>query len=113
MLWSYDKGGSYSILAADGSENEPLTSSVVRPYPMRVAGDPVSWQYDDATGVFSLTFAPDARIAAPTVISLPPRLYPNGADVDCGGCAVEVVTGEARLTDLPATDPLIVEIRPL
>jgi len=112
MLWSYDKGGSYSILRADGSENAALMASVVRPYPTRVAGDPVSWVYDDASGAFSLTLQPDPRITAPTVIALPPRLYPGGADVDCGGCSAEVTTGEVLLADLPATDQLTVTVTP-
>jgi endoglycosylceramidase len=102
MLWSYDKGGSYSILLADGSERPELVAAVVRPYPMRVAGDPVRWRWDDATGAFTLTFHSDARIAAPTEIALPPRLYPGGADVACGGCTVELAPGVARLGAVPA-----------
>ncbi len=112
MLWSYDKGGSYSILQADGSENAALMVSVVRPYPTRVAGDPVSWSFDDPSSSFSLILHPDRRITAPTVIALPPRLYPNGADVNCGGCTADVTAGEVRLTELPATDPLTVTVTP-
>jgi hypothetical protein len=40
----------------------------------------------------------DARVKAPTVIMAPARVYPTGANVDCGGCTVEVVGNELRLT---------------
>jgi endoglycosylceramidase len=111
-LWSYDKGGSYSMLNADDSENGALLANVVRPYPMRVAGDPVGWQYADATGVFTFTLRPDARVTAPTVISLPPRLYPNGYDVACGGCTATPAAGAVELTDLPASDSLTITVSP-
>src|SRR3990172_8130615 len=51
MYWDYVKGG-YGLLAADGSERTALTDALVRPYPERVAGDPVAYAFDEATRTF-------------------------------------------------------------
>ena len=48
MYWAYDKGGDYSLLDADGNEKTALLDVLVRPYPARVAGDPISYGFDPA-----------------------------------------------------------------
>ena len=40
MIWDYTKGG-YGLLNVDGSEAQPLVDTVVKPYPERVAGNPL------------------------------------------------------------------------
>jgi endoglycosylceramidase len=78
MYWSYSKG-SYGMIAMDGSEAQPLVDTLVRPYPERVAGDPIDWSWD--AGVFTLRWHPQA---GQTIISVPSRSYPKGYTVDCG-----------------------------
>jgi endoglycosylceramidase len=107
--WDYTKGG-YGMLAADGSEAQPLVDTLVRPYPERVAGDPVSWSYDASSSTFSLTYDASAAIAAPTVISVPTRLYPNGYAVECGGCAWTRTAGSLSISAIAG--PVVVTIRP-
>jgi endoglycosylceramidase len=111
MTWAYDKGGGYSLLDADGNEVPSLVAAVVRPAPALVAGTPIGWTYDPATRAFELTWHPDAGITAPTVVLAPTRLYPAGANVECGGCSVEFAGNEIRLGAV-AADPARVSISP-
>ena len=75
------------LLDADGTEIAALVDAVVRPYPSRVGGDPVSWRYDDATRELELTWRSDPAIRAPTVINAPAPVYPTGVTVECVGPA--------------------------
>lgn len=111
MYWDYARGG-YGMLAYDGSDAQPLDATLVRPYPERVAGDPVSWSWDDATSTFTFTYRADANVSAPTVLSVPARLYPKGFHVDCGGCANEVDGASLLVTSPPTGDPAVVVVSP-
>ncbi|HTJ83718.1 MAG TPA: cellulase family glycosylhydrolase [Polyangiaceae bacterium] len=110
--WAYDEGGGYSMLDADGTEREPLVSTLIRPWPERVAGDPVSYAFDAATSTFTLTYRPDRSIAAPTVISIPPRVYPDGFTVECDGCASTAIQGALEITTPPRGDDAVVTLVP-
>ena len=55
------------------------------------------------TKTATIRYAPDASINDPTEIVAPARVYPNGFDVACGGCAVAVSPGMASLTNVPAS----------
>jgi endoglycosylceramidase len=102
MYWSYGYGGGYSLLNPDGTERSDLVDAIVRPYPMRLAGEPSSYAYDVATKTFTTTWTHDPSIAAPTLISVPPRIYPGGYVVTCAGCATEKTAGVLRVTSAPA-----------
>jgi endoglycosylceramidase len=95
--WDYGKGGGYSFLDADGTERPALVAALVRPWAERVAGTPVSQAFDAKTSAYTLRFRPDPAVAAPTILAVPDRLYPNGVRVECGGCAVTRAPGEALL----------------
>jgi endoglycosylceramidase len=110
FYWHYGRDEGYGLLSSDGQEKAELAAALVRPYPERIAGDPVRWSLDGAR--FTLVYEADPAIAAPTVISLPPRLYPAGARVTCAGCAVEVAPGAARILAAPAGTVTVV-IEPL
>jgi endoglycosylceramidase len=111
MYWDYTEGG-YGLLAADGSEAQPLLDAIVRPYPERVAGDPIAWSFDPATSVFTFRFHPSSAAAGPTILSIAPRVYPYGYIVDCGGCAVSRAAGSLTLGSAPPGDPAVVTLRP-
>ena len=104
MYWSMDKGGGYSIYDAQGVPRPMLIDAIVRPAPVRIAGDPIAWTYDDATRALTLTWTPDRSIAAPTVIAVPVKVYPNGVNVECGGCTVEEGQGEVMLRSVTGTE---------
>src|SRR5439155_1284382 len=44
--WDYSRGGGYSMRAADGTPKQSLLAALVRPYPERVAGDPIDYAFD-------------------------------------------------------------------
>lgn len=81
---AYDKSGGYGLLDVDGHEKPTLLAALVRPDPEAVAGTPTSYAF--AAGTFTMTYTPDRSITAPTVISVPSRVYPDGFTVDCDAC---------------------------
>ena len=110
--WSYSKGGGYSILDANGDEKPDLMAVLVRPWPEKVAGAPKSYAFDPATSTFTLTYTPDAKITAPTVISVPDRAYPEGYQVECGGCVSEKSKGQLTITKPPSGAEAVAKIHP-
>jgi endoglycosylceramidase len=106
-----DDAGSYGLVDADDHEVPAIVDAVVRPYPELVAGAPSSYAYDATTGAFSLTYAPDRASALPTEIAIPPRLYPSGYRVDCGGCAWHAEPGGLAIDTPPPGDPATITVR--
>jgi endoglycosylceramidase len=107
MYWSYSKGG-YGILAPDGTEAMPLADVLVRPYPERVAGDPIDWRWD--AGAFTMRW--HASGTAATIVSVPVRRYPGGYSVECDGCAWHADGPSIVVTNPPPGDPAALVIRP-
>lgn len=112
MYWSYDKSDGYGLLDLDGNEKPLLVDTVVRPYPERVAGTPDSYSFDAATRTFTLVYAPDRGLAAPTVISIPPRSYPAGYQVECGSCRHHDEAGTLVIDAPPAQTPATITVMP-
>ena len=111
MYWSYDRGDGDSLLDADGAEKPELLAAVVRPYPARVAGTPASYAFDAATSTFTFTYAPDRSSSLPTEIAIPPRLYPSGYQVDCGGCTSHAELGALSIDTPPPGDSVTITVR--
>jgi endoglycosylceramidase len=109
--WDYTMGG-YGMLDVDGGEAQPLVSTIVQPYAERVAGDPLGWTWDAATATFTLTYHPNASIVAPTLVSIPSRLYPAGYTFECGGCTAKSQGGELVVTAPPSADPAVLTVHP-
>lgn len=112
MYWSYDRGDGYALLDADGNEKPVLAGVLVRPYPERIAGDPIAWSWDPDTATFTFTYEPDRALALPTELTVPERCYPAGYTVECGGCEIEQVPGALRLRSPPPGSPATVTLRP-
>ena len=113
MYWDYGKGGGYAPMDAAGKEKETLLDTIVRPFPLRVAGDPVSYGFDEKSGTFTLIFSPTAAITAPTLISVPARTYPKGYTVSCGGCTHAASgSGVLSITTPPSGSPATVTVAP-
>jgi endoglycosylceramidase len=104
IYWDYGRGGGYAPLDADGAEVAALTDALVRPYPARIAGDPVAWTYDDAAGELVVRWRPDPAITAPTEVIVPPRRAPDGVEVVCDRCAFAVDRDVVAITDAPVVD---------
>jgi endoglycosylceramidase len=111
MYWDYTKGG-YGLLDADGNEAQPLVDTVVRPYPERVAGDPVSWSFDAASSTFTFTYHASPSMAAATILSVPARVYPSGYAVDCGGCSASAQGASLVVSSPPPGDPAVIVLHP-
>jgi endoglycosylceramidase len=99
--WAMDKGGGYSLFNADGSEKPVLADVLVRPYPARVTGALRSYAFDETTKTATIRWGNDIAVAEPTEIVVPQRVWPQGVDVECGGCQVEDASGLVRLRSLP------------
>lgn len=98
MYWAFDRGGGYSMLDNNGEGVPSLLDAIVRPYPERIAGDPIVWEYDESTRTLTVSWRPDASIHAPTVIVAPERVYPDGVSVTCDGCTAVVRGDEIVIT---------------
>jgi endoglycosylceramidase len=109
--WAYDDGG-YGPINADGSERPELVGAIARPYPARVAGDPIGYAFDAATSTFSMSWTPDTSAKLPTEIVVPARAYPSGWSVDCAGCATEMRGDELVVTTPPTDRPATLRIHP-
>lgn len=112
MYWAYDKSDGYGLLDPDGNEKPLLVDTVVRPYPMRVAGTPASYSFDAATRTFTLVYAPDRGVSASTEISIPPRSYPAGYQVECGGCEHHEAASTLVIDEPPTQTPATITVTP-
>jgi len=75
--WAWDPGG-WSFIDGDLNERESA-DQIVRVYPPRIAGRPVSFGYNPDTRVFRLEFTDLAGVTGPTEIYIPARRhYPEG-----------------------------------
>jgi endoglycosylceramidase len=120
--WVFDNcdiacvGASYANLLLDpdvpptGSNvNAPIADSVVRDYPIAVAGTPETLSFDPTTRVMNFTWS-TARVTSPgsrgrgsfgpgavTVFATPARIYPHGYTVHATGAKVVTPAGSPTL----------------
>jgi endoglycosylceramidase len=112
VYWHYGKGRGYELLDPDGEERKALLDVLVRPYPRRVAGDPISYHFDHQSRRFTLTYTPLAAVTAATEIAVPARVYSAGYRVGCQGCSSTRISGGLRITSPPGDRPATVTISP-
>lgn len=113
VYWAYDANSDgYGMLNDDQSPKPVMEDVLIRPAPEWIAGDPISWAFDEATRTFTLTWTADATVEAPTVLSVPERVYPKGYSVSCDGCVSEAAPGRLTLTVPPKADPAVVQLAP-
>lgn len=66
--------------------NDASLEALTRPYPMFIAGTPVSWKFDADTKIFDLTFVSDPTLGSNvTEIFAPDLHYPNGFNYSLTG----------------------------
>jgi len=84
FYWAYGRNSSMDPLNQDGAE-KPRVNDMVRPYPMRIAGEPLSFSFDQNTKIFTLQYQEQPGVTGPTEIYIPQaRHYPNGFNVETG-----------------------------
>jgi len=110
MYWSYDPGPGYGLVDASGNEKPDLVGALVRPYPARVAGDPIAYGFDAASQTFTFSYHPRGELA--TEIAVPDRLYPGGYTLACVDCTWHRAPGEVVIDAPPHDDPASVTIAP-
>ena len=116
--WKYyaDPTGSAaeSLVMADGRLRS--TARVLsRGYPQAVAGTPLSFSFSPSTGVFDLTYVPNHRIHAPTLIFLPTEVhYPHGYCARTTGARVTSARGSdlLRVANARSGHRVTVEVTP-
>ena len=79
-----------------------MLAAVVRPYPERVAGQPLEFSFEELSGVFTFRYAPDSKITAPTLISVPTKF--RAWTAACDGCEVEKEERQLRVTKTSAAE---------
>jgi endoglycosylceramidase len=106
IYWSWKYYGDPTGSSAEGlvmSDGRLRTTALAlsQPYPQAVAGRPIAFRYSSQTDTFSLTYAPNHRIHAPTVIFVPTEIhYPKGYCSKVSG---------GRITSTPGSDLLDVQ----
>ena len=106
IYWSWKFYGDPTGSAAEGlvtSHGQLKTTARVlsRTYPEAVAGRPIAFDYSPDTDVFHLSYAPNHRLHAPTVVFVPTQIHYSR-----GYCAK--VSG-GHVTSAPGSDLLDVE----
>jgi endoglycosylceramidase len=99
--WRYynDPTGS-SAEALIGSNNvySPVISSLVQTHVVAIAGSLLSSQFDEQTGNFTLVFAANTAIQAPSVVYVSPLAYPVGYCAYVRGASISSKPGAEYLT---------------
>jgi endoglycosylceramidase len=97
-LWKEISQGSWGCFDRDAAgawtPRPRMQQVLARVRPSAIAGWPRSYQFDRATGAFSLTFTADPTTTGPTVIALAPLL----------GDPIEATCDGAAITPLPPLD---------
>lgn len=116
-IWDYavkdtwnNEGG--SLVNADMSE-KPYVHALIRPYPMAVAGVPSTISFTASTGQFGLEFR-GGGFTVPTVIYLPPEVYPDGIVVQTsdGTYATDTASRELYFTTSGSVQDHWIQISP-
>jgi len=88
--------------------NEASLLALTRPYPMFIAGTPVSWSFDPATKVFSFSYVPDPTLGNNvTEIFVPDLQYPNGFTSSTSGSGKSWKEPQALLIRTPETSEMV------
>jgi endoglycosylceramidase len=99
MYWEYSQNDGYGFLDSGGEEKPLLAAALVRPWPERIYGNDLSWSFEAATRTFHLSYHPVVGTSAPSELVIPPRVYPEGFAVECGGCRYETPAGRLKILD--------------
>jgi hypothetical protein len=89
--------------------------AAVRPYPMRTAGQPLSFAFDMRSRTFTFTFHGDDSIDAPTEIFVPEYQYPDGytVAVSDGTYEIDPANQLLRYTHAPGQAVHTVVVKPV
>lgn len=72
-----------------------VVETLVRLYSPAIAGLPTTYGFEPASGRFSLFYRPWRAASRKTVVFVPERRYPDGAEISVDGGRVTRRTGES------------------
>lgn len=84
--------------------------AILRPYPMRTAGEPLSLEFDHRSGRFHYTFRHTSGLDTPTEIFIPAFHYPHGFEVKVSDGTYEADSSRQILRYYPTPSHPIHEI---
>ena len=120
MFWAYNENIADDEAAPAGEDNlvsVAALDALVRPYPMAVAGTPLSWGFDPATKVFDLAFTTELPGGSrarkmQTAVFVPARHYPNGYTAKARGGKITSKPCADLLTIRPRARTVTVQVTP-
>lgn len=81
--YDYDIQNEFGIINKFGYENMQL-NYLVYPYPQKIAGDPICFNYDYKSKIFYLEFIENKSVYGPSEIYIGQnRIYPEGFSISC------------------------------
>jgi len=81
--YDYDTQDEFGIINETGCENKQL-GLLVYPYPQKIAGDPISFNYEYTSKILTVDFYENTSVNGPSEISIVQnRTYPNGFSISC------------------------------
>jgi endoglycosylceramidase len=97
--YDYDTQNEFGIINETGAENMQL-QFLVYPYPQKIAGDPIDFNYDFESKRLHLEFYENRSVSGPSELSLSQnRVYPEGFSVWCSDPPGTWSWGYASSTD--------------
>jgi endoglycosylceramidase len=99
--WRYyddPTGSSAEALIGPSNTYSPVINSLTQTHVVAIAGSLLSSQFDEQTGNFTLVYAADTAIKAPTVVYVSPGAYPVGYCAYVRGAAIRSPPGAEYLT---------------
>jgi hypothetical protein len=86
-------------------------TAVVRPYPQKIAGDPIRMKFDISSKLFEFEYKHRDGIESPTEVFVPLIQYPSGCHVEISDGRFELDLPQQLLTHWPEGDKAIHTIR--
>jgi len=91
-------GEDFSIFSRDqqADPRDPYSGgralpALLRPYPLKIAGEPLQMTFDEKRKRFALAFRHDPRVSAPTEIFVPDYQFPHGFCVEVSDGSYELL----------------------
>lgn len=78
--------------------------SIVRPYPVKTAGTPVSLKFDYRSGEFEYRYLAETGLSGPTEFYLPSLQYPNGVSYTVSSGKLELDVDHQKAVHYPDRD---------
>ena len=109
-IFSYDQQKNYDNLNSGGRG----LKGFIRPYPHKIAGKPVSMNFNLEQRIFKFEFKNNPQIKAPTEFFIPRYQYPKGYNVSlsAGDYEINYDQQQLRIKDCSVNDVVTLKVTP-